>query len=135
MSELQFSEAVRNARLNAIETTIGTSPKLRIYTGPMPASCASVTSGTLLHTLTLPSDWMAAASGGEKVKAGTWSGTAAVAGTAGHYRIYDSANTTCHEQGSITLTGGGGAATMDNLDITIGQIIAITKKTVIDGNA
>ena len=30
-----------NARLDQIETTVGTSPKLRMYTGAMPADCAT----------------------------------------------------------------------------------------------
>ena len=135
MSILQFSEAVRNARLDAVESTIGTAPKLRLLTGTMPADCSVADSGTLIHTLTLPSDWMAAAATGQKVKAGTWSGTSGGAGTVGYYRIYNSANTVCHEQGTVIVTGGGGAMTIDNTTITIGQTITVTLKTLIDGNA
>ena len=67
--------------------------------------------------------------------AGTWSATSGGAGTVGYYRIYNSANTVCHEQGNITVTGGGGAMTIDNLAITVGQTITVTLKTLIDGNA
>lgn len=61
---IQFSTGVRNARLDAIETTIGTAPVMRILSGSMPANCAAAETGTIIAELTLPSDWMAAASGG-----------------------------------------------------------------------
>lgn len=73
---LQYSVAVNNARLDAIESTIGTSAKLRIYTGSAPANAAAAATGTLLIEIALPSDWMAAASSASKSKAGTWSGAA-----------------------------------------------------------
>ena len=53
---IKYSTAVRNAQLDAIETTIGVSPKLRILTGTAPANCAAAQTGTLLAELTLPSD-------------------------------------------------------------------------------
>ena len=132
---LQESIAVANARLDAIETQIGTAPKLRIYSGAQPANCATARSGTLLCEMTLPSDWLAAASAGSKVKAGTWSGTGAAAGTAGHYAIMDAAGTTCHMQGSITITGSGGDMTLDNTSIAVSQAIAVSTFSLTDGNA
>jgi hypothetical protein len=132
---VQLSIAVRNAMLDAIETSTGASAKLRILTGSQPANCAAAQTGTLLAELALPADWMAAASGGTKALLGTWQATAAAAGTAGHYRIVDNAGTTCHEQGSITATGGGGDMTLDNVSITSGQTVTITAKTLTAPNA
>lgn len=66
---LKYSVTVRNARLDAIETTIGTSAILKIRTGAPPANCAAADSGTVLSTVNLPSDWMAAAASGEKLEA------------------------------------------------------------------
>lgn len=100
---LQLSTTVRNAQLDQWETTIGTAPVLRIYTGSPPADCATAASGTQLLTTALPSDWMAGASGGSKAKSGTWSGTAGGTGTAGYYRIWDSAVSVCHEQGTVSM--------------------------------
>lgn len=131
---LQLSVAVRNARLDTIETTISTAPTLEIRSGSPPANCAAADSGTLLASMTLPSDWMAAASAGAKAMAGTWQDTSAdAAGTAGHFRI--KASTTCHIQGTITATGGGGDMTLDNTSIASGQSISITSFTLTDGNA
>ena len=83
---VQLSTTVRNARLDQIESTIGTSPILRIRTGSAPANCGAADSGTVLAALTLPSDWMAAAASGSKAKSGTWQDTSADAtGTAAHF--------------------------------------------------
>ena len=133
---VQLSVAVRNARLDAIETSIGTSAVLRIRSGAQPATCATADSGTVLATLNLPSDWMAAASSGSKSILGTWQDLSADAtGTAGHFRIYDSGGTTCGIQGSITATGGGGDMTLDNTSIASGQTVTITSFTLTDANA
>lgn len=133
---VQFSVAVRNARADAKETAIGTLPIMRIRSGAQPATCATADSGTVLATLNLPSDWLAAAASGVKSKAGTWEDTAAdAAGTAGHYRIYDAAGTTCHEQGSVTITGGGGDLTLDNNVLAAGQDVLITAYAQTEGNA
>lgn len=65
---VQFSVAVRNARLDAIETTVGTSAILKIRSGAAPADCATADSGTALVVMNLPADYLAAASGGSKAK-------------------------------------------------------------------
>jgi hypothetical protein len=133
---LQFSVAVRNARLDSIETTVGVSAVLKIRSGSAPANCAAADSGTVLSTLSLPSDWLAAASSGSKAKSGTWQDASAdAAGTAAHFRVYASDGTTCHAQGTITATGGGGDMTLDNVTIAAGQQITITAFTLTDGNA
>ena len=132
---MQMSVAVRNAQLDALETTMGTAALLQIYSGAQPANCAAAASGTKLVEMSLPSDYLAAASGGVKSKSGTWSGTAVATGTAGHYRLTDSAGTTCHEQGSVTLTGGGGDMTIDNTSIATGQTVTVTAFSQTAGNA
>ncbi len=133
---MQFSVAVRNARLDSMETTIGASAKLEIRSGAAPADCATASSGTVLATLTLPADWMAAASSGAVSKAGTWEDTSADAtGTAAHFRIFDNAGTTCHEQGTITITSGGGDMEVDNTSFASGQPFTVTTFTLTDGNA
>lgn len=133
---LQLSVSVRNARLDAIETTIGTAPLLRIRSGAAPANCAASRTGTVLATLTLPSDWMAGASSGSKALSGTWQDTSADAtGTAGHFEIMDSGGTVCHMQGTVTATGGGGDLTVDNTSFASGQSFSVTSFTLTDGNA
>jgi hypothetical protein len=133
---IQLSTAVRNARLDAIETTIGTSPILKIRTGAAPANCGTADSGTVLATCTLPSDWMAAASSGSKALSGTWQDTAAdAAGTAAHFRIYDSGGSTCHLQGTVTATSGGGDMEVDNTSFAVNQAFSVTSFSLTDANA
>jgi hypothetical protein len=124
---VQYSTSVRNAMLDTIESTIGTAARLQIWTGSQPANCATAASGTKLVDVTLASDWAAAASSGSKAFNNTpISTTAVAAGTCGYYRIVDNAGTTCHEQGSVTATGGGGDMTIDNAVLANGQAVQIT---------
>ena len=130
---LQYSTAVRNARLDAIESTTGATALLKLRTGSVPANCATADSGTVLCSITLPSDWMAAASAGSKAKSGTWSGTASGGGgTIAHFRIYDNAGTTCHIQGTVGV--GSGDMQLDNNVVADGQSITISTFTITEGN-
>lgn len=124
---VKWSTTVRNAVLDAWETAIGTGAIIRIYTGSAPAAVGDASTGTLLVQYTLASDWAAAASGGTKsLNSVPISGTGADTGTAGYYRIFASNGTTCHEQGTVTATGGGGDMTISNTSITSGQAVNIT---------
>lgn len=136
MATFQYSVAVRNAKLDAVETAVGTLAVLKIRTGALPATVATPDSGTVVATLALPSDWMAAASGGTKAMLGTWADNAAdAAGIAGHFRIYAADGTTAHIQGDVTATGGGGAMTVDNVNFAINQAFSVTGFTISAGNA
>ena len=130
---IQLGTTLRNARINAVESTVGTSPKLQIRTGAQPANCAAADSGSLLAELTLPSDWANAASSGASTLAGTWTGTATGTGTAAHFRLKDSAGTTTHMQGSVGQCTGD--LSLDNTSIVSGQTVNITAWTTTDGNA
>lgn len=132
---IQLGTTLRTNMVGQYETTIGATPKLQIRTGAQPANCAAADSGTLLCELTLPSDWMTAASGGSISLNGSWTGTGAAAGTAAHYRLKDSAGSTCHEQGSVTATGGGGDLTLDNTSIAVSQAVSVTSWTRTQGGA
>ena len=132
---IQFSTTVRNARLDQVETTIGTAPTLEIRTGTPPANCAAADTGTVVATLTLPSDWMAAAASGSKAISGTWQDLSADAtGTAGHFRVKSGATT--HIQGTCSSTGGGGDMEISpNASVTAGQSFTVSTFTFSDGNA
>ncbi len=134
----QTSDTVANAMLDAFETAIGTSAVLKIYdlTAGAPANCAAAITGTVLATLSLPSDWMAGAGSRSKAKTGTWQDASAdAAGTADFFRLFASDGTTCHAQGTVTATGGGGNLTLDNTSIASGQSVTITSFTINDNNA
>ena len=132
---LKKSVAVRNAELDALETAIGTSAVLKIRTGAPPTNISDADAGTVLATINLPSDWMAAAASGQKAKSGTWKANASADVTSGHFRLYASNGTTPHIQGTITLTCGGGDMTQDNVNIANGQQVTVNTFTLTAGNA
>lgn len=134
---IQLSVNCRNARLDAIETFAGNSCALEIRSGAPPANCAAAGTGSVLATMNLPADWMAAAGSGQKAKLGTWQDAVADAGgTAGHFRIYSSQatkdGTTCFMQG--TCLAGSGDLVLD-ADPVAGQVVTVTAFTLTDGNA
>lgn len=129
---VQFSVQVRNARLDAIETSIGTAPRFELRTGSAPADCSTAATGSQLCDFALPSDWMAAASSGSKAKTGTWSGSAngGSASTVGYGRINESGSpTVTHIQWSVSAD-----MTVDGT-ITAGQTVTVNTFTLTDGNA
>lgn len=131
---LQYSVAVRNARLDAFESTTGVSAILKIRSGAVPATCATADAGTVLATVALPSDWMAAASAGSKALSGTWTDAAADAtGTAGHFRIYANDGITCHAQGTVGISATD--MIVDNTSFATGQTFTVTTFTLTAGNA
>ena len=134
---VQLSEAIRNARLNAIETVVGTAPKLRIYSGTKPTLITSAASGTLLAELPLPSDWLNAASAGVVTKAGSWvtgGGGAAVTGVAGYFRIVSTDGNTTFMQGTVSDLGGTGDMKINNTSILAGQTVTVDPFTLTEAN-
>jgi hypothetical protein len=79
---------------------------------------------------------MSDAASGSKSLLGSWQDISADdTGTAGHFRIYDSAGTVCHIQGTITATGGGGDLEVSSTAFSSGLSFTITSFTLTDGNA
>ena len=130
---IQLSDSVRNARLDTIETIVSTSPILRIRSLGVPGSVGAADSGVAICSMTLPSDWMNAATGGSKTLLGSWTNSAVSSGVAAHFRLYASNGTTAHCQG--TVGQGSGDLSLDNTSIAAGQTITITTFTLTDGNA
>ena len=131
---VQHSDTVRQARLNAIESTIGATPFLDLRSGTQPADCSQAATGTLIAHIALPSDWLANAAGGTKVLSGIWSGSAIADGVVSHYRIMNAANTVCHEQGSVTAASGGGDLELDNTNVANSQTVTISAWSYTEGN-
>jgi hypothetical protein len=115
---INVSNTVANGALNAIATGWGATPKLRIYSGTAPTNTGTALSGnTLLGEITLAP--AAASAGSKDMLGGVQTVNALATGVASFYRVYDSAGTTCHEQGSV-----GTSATdviIDNTSINSGQ--------------
>lgn len=102
---------------------------VEIRTGSQPATANTAASGTLLGTLTMSDPAFGAATTASPAVATasaiTSDTTADASGTAGWFRIYDSADTACWD-GNITATGGGGDMEMDTVSVVAGGTIAIS---------
>jgi hypothetical protein len=123
---IQLDVTTRNARLDAIESSIGVSPTMQIRSGAPPGSTSGADSGTLLANLALPADWLAAAGSGAKAMSGSWADNSADGtGAAGHFRVKDSGGTV-RMQGTVTITGGGGDMEVDNTSFAAGQAFTVT---------
>jgi hypothetical protein len=130
---LQYSVALRSARLDAKTSAVGSAGILRIYTGVAPADCAAASSGTLLSAHTLGSPFAPGASAGvlsptlpSNVNAGT-------TGTAGYWRIYQSNGTTCVMQGSVGTSGAD--MNLNTLSLVSGGPVQINSWTFTEGGA
>ena len=122
----QISVALRNARADVVESSIGVSAILELRTGVQPVNADAANTGTVIARLLLPADWMATAATGTKALTGLWSDLSADAGgTVEHFRVYAADGITCGMQGSVTTAGGGGNMTLDNNVVAFGQAITI----------
>ena|SRR5260221_650575 len=124
----QKSTTVRNAELDQIETTIGTTVTLVLFSGAEPANCAAADPSGVLATITLPTDWLANASAGVKAKAGTWSVGASASGTVASWRVKDGAAV-------VHLQGNTADMTFDNTSLNSGQTITVNTFSITAGNA
>ncbi len=126
---IQYSVAVNNARLNAVEATVGTDAVLKIFSGALTANCAADNPTGELVSITLPTDWMNDAGTASKTLKGTWSGTATggSGATPASFRIYASDGTTCGVQGSAGI--GSGDLQVDGT-ITSGQTVTVVSFTI-----
>lgn len=131
---IKISDLAVNAMLDALETYAGTSIKLQIWSGTVPADeTASTGASVKLVEMTLPSDWAAAAASGVKSKSGTWTGSGLATGVATYFRLTTSGGTP-FLQGTLTATGGGGDATIDNVNIAPSQVVTVTSFSLTGGN-
>lgn len=124
----KLNTAMRNRQADSLGDDFN-SGTLKIYTGSQPASADDAASGTLLVTINLPADAFAAAASGAAAKSGTWSGVAGATGTAGWFRLANSAGTR-HVDGAVTATGGGGEIELDSTSITSSQTVTINSFSI-----
>lgn len=124
----QYGATLRNNQVSQIQTTVGATGSLKIFSGAEPANCAAADPTGLLCTIALPASFLTSA-GGVTTIAGTWSAAASATGTAASWRMYDG-SAVCHVQGNTTTD-----LVLNNQNITSGQTVTITSFSVTAGNA
>jgi hypothetical protein len=130
---LSYSTAIRNAQLDQITTAVGTTAKLRIYSGTRPANVAASITGTLLAELTCNATFAPASSGGVLTLNSITSATAVATGTASHFRLWNSAATTAMVDGDVSTSASD--LNLNSTSITSGGSVAVTSFTITAGNA
>lgn len=128
---IQLSTALRNSLLDNQKANMTNSlvMLLKLYSGPIPADCATAASGTLGASGNV-AQWNAA-SGGAMTISAPWVLVASANFTAGYFRLINSSDgTTVYAQGTISGTGGNGDLVLASPVITNGQTITITSLTI-----
>lgn len=129
-----YTTAVRNARLDAVTTAVGSSGLLRIYDGSRPASAnVAVSSQTLLAQLALSSTFApAAASGVLTANAITEDSSANATGTATWARVTTSGGTAVVD---LSVATSGAEVTINTTSIVSGRVVQCSSLVITAGNA
>ncbi|MFN8745135.1 MAG: hypothetical protein ACK5ZN_09170 [Phycisphaerales bacterium] len=132
---IKYDTTTRNAMLDALNTRIGTSAKVRIYNGTRPANVGTaITSQTMLVELTCNATAFAAAAASGVLTANAISnGTAAATGTASWFRLFQSNGTTAIIDGDVGTSGSD--LNLNNTSIATSQTVSVTSFAITEGNA
>lgn len=120
---IDLNNALANILLDLYDTHFPAGSVLELRSGAPPGA-ESAASGTLLVSITLPATPWGAAAAGSKAKNGVWSDVGVAAGVIGYYRLRNAADTR-REEGTVTATGGGGDATVDNTNVAVAQVVTV----------
>jgi len=127
---IQYSVTHRTNAMTQLNTDIGASAVIKLFTGTQPATCATADSGTVLVTFAGNSGGFGTVATGVLTASAIANATAAGTGTAGYFRIYPTSATTTNAvvQGSC----GTSAADMilTNTSISSGQTCTVSSITV-----
>jgi len=130
---LSYSTTIRNGMLDFITTTVGTTAKLRIYSGSRPANVAAAITGTLLAELTCNATFAPSASGGVlTLNSITQDSSADATGTATHFRLWNSAASTAMMDGDVGTSGSD--LNLSSTSIVATQPVSVTSFVITEGN-
>ena len=129
---IQYSTTHRTNAMSTLNTDIGASAVIKIWTGSAPTNCGTTDSGTLLVTFAGNAGGFGTASAGVLTASSIASATAAGNGTAGYFRIYPTSATSTNAvvQGTCGLTASGADMILTNTNIASGQTCSISSITV-----
>lgn len=120
-------------RLLAVIGAVFNDGSLEIRSGSRPASPNDAATGSLLCAIKVPLVPFSIENG-QGVIAGDWYDTALLDGTAGWFRLYDTAGTRWLD-GSISASGGGGDMTLNTTAVEVGKVVQVTAFTLTLGTA
>lgn len=133
-SNLKYSTALKNAKLDAITTAVGASALLRIYDGAQPASPdTAIGAQVLLAELVCNAGAFAAAAAAGVLTANAISPDASAnnSGTASWFRLLTS-GAVAKIDGTVGTSGTD--CILDSVSITAAQQVSVTALTITAGN-
>jgi len=125
---LEYSVALRNARLLEIQTVIGSAGLLKIFSGAEPPNCGAPDPSGLLLAVNLPFPFITV-NNGSTILQGNWNGNTIGVGTCQCFRMYDASNN-CHVQGSIP----NDMVVTPSASVVVGQPCQVVTFSVTAGN-
>lgn len=125
-----YATPLRNAKLDALTTFAGASPKLRLYSGTRPATGGAIT--TLLVENICNATFAPAASAGVLTANPIASGTAVATGTATWARLFKNDGTTIVADMSVGTSAA--EVIIANTSIVTSAVIAVSSLVVTAGN-
>lgn len=135
---LSYQDVVRNSRMSAITTALGTTAALEIFTGSPPGKTSgtfNADTGTKLASLTMSNPVAGSPSAGLLTFSSIASATALATGTPGYFRMKTAANGAA---ATVIVEGdaGVGSGSLNfNSSIVSGGTVSITSATITEGNA
>ena len=132
---VQYSTTTRNNQLTTLNTDIGASCVIKVFTGTPPANTSTADTGTLLAT------WAGNAGGFGTVSAGVLTASAvastiaAASGAPGYFRIYPTSATTTNAVVQGTAGTSGTDMIVTASPFTSGQTVNFTSLTLTRGGA
>lgn len=135
---ISYRDSLRNVRLDAATTALGTTAALEIFTGSPPGKTAgtyNADTGTKLCSLPCSNPVAPGSSAGVLTFSAITSAAALASGTPGYGRFKTAANGAASTV-IIEMDAGVGTGSINfNSAITSGGTVSITSATVTEGNA
>lgn len=130
---LKYSTTARTNRATQLNTDIGTSAILCIYSGTRPANVGTAITGTLLASLTCNASAFGTVSNGVLTANAITSAAASAGGTASHFRLFRSDGTTAVIDGDVGTSGSD--LNLDNTSINSGQTVQVNSFAITTAGA
>lgn len=124
---LQYSTTHRTNSMSQLNTDIGASAQIIIYSGSAPANVGTAPTGTLLVQFAGNAGGFGTASGGQLTASAVANATASATGTAGYFRVNTSGGTAV-AQGTCGTSGADMILT--NTSIASGQTCSFTSLVI-----
>lgn len=131
---IKYSTTGITNQLDTLNTLIGPSAILRIYSGTRPANVAASITGTVLAELTCNASTFGTASAGVLTAGAITSDSSANAtGTASHFRLFKSDGTTAVIDGDVGTSGSD--LNLSSVSIVATGTVAVSSFVITGGNA